>query len=55
MEAAAGGLRLADVFVLIDDPKQASKVKYDLAELMVVAVNAALVGADTFIEIEHWA
>lgn len=54
MEAAIG-LRLADVFVCIDDPRQASKVKHDLVELLVVAVNAALVGADTFVEIELWA
>jgi len=52
---AASGLRLADVFISIDDPRQASKVKHDLVELLVVAVNAALVGADTFVEIELWA
>lgn len=54
MEAAIG-LRLADVFVCIDDPRQASKVKHDLVERLIVAVNAALVGADTFVEIELWA
>jgi len=48
-------LRLADVFVSIDDPRQAGKVKHDLVELLVVAVNAVLVGADTFQEIELWA
>lgn len=51
----AGRLRLADVFVSIDDPRQAGKVKHDLVELLVVAVNAVLVGADTFQEIELWA
>jgi predicted transposase YbfD/YdcC len=50
-----GRLRLADVFVLIDDPRQAAKVEHDLVELLVVAVNAVLVGADTFVEIELWA
>src|SRR5271157_1114216 len=50
-----GGLRLADVFVSISDPRQASKVEHDLVELLVVAVNAVLVGADTFVEIELWA
>jgi predicted transposase YbfD/YdcC len=50
-----GRLRLADVFVSITDPRQASKVEHDLVELLVVAVNAVLVGADTFIEIEAWA
>ncbi len=48
-------LRLADVFVTITDPRQASKVEHDLVELLVVAVNAVLVGADTFVEIELWA
>ena len=51
----AGRLRLADVFVSIEDPRQTAKVKHDLVELLVVAVNAVLVGADTFTEIELWA
>jgi predicted transposase YbfD/YdcC len=50
-----GRLRLADVFVSITDPRQAGKVEHDLVELLVVAVNAVLVGADTFVEIELWA
>jgi predicted transposase YbfD/YdcC len=50
-----GKLRLADVFVTITDPRQAGKVEHDLVELLVVAVNAVLVGADTFVEIELWA
>ena len=50
-----GRLRLADVFVSIQDPRQAAKVEHDLVELLVVAVNAVLVGADTFVEIELWA
>lgn len=48
-------LRLADVFVTIRDPRQGRKVKHDLVELLVVAVNAVLVGADTFVDIELWA
>ncbi|GHT98190.1 hypothetical protein FACS1894154_03080 [Betaproteobacteria bacterium] len=48
-------LRLADVFVSITDPRQPGKVSHDLVELLVVAVNAVLVGADTFAEIEWWA
>lgn len=48
-------LRLADVFVSITDPRQRWKVEHDLVELLVVAVNAVLVGADTFVEIELWA
>lgn len=48
-----GKLRLADVFVSITDPRQPGKVEHDLVELLVVAVNAVLVGADTFVEIER--
>ncbi|MCL2020627.1 MAG: ISAs1 family transposase [Betaproteobacteria bacterium] len=50
-----GKLCLADVFVSISDPRQAGKVRHDLVELLVVAVNAVLVGAYTFVEIELWA
>jgi len=48
-------LRLADVIVSIRDQRQRRKVEHDLVELLVVAVNAVLVGADTFVEIELWA
>jgi len=51
----ANGLRLSDVFVCIQDPRQKAKVRHDLVELLVVAVNAVLVGAETFVEIELWA
>jgi predicted transposase YbfD/YdcC len=51
----AGRLRLADMFVSIEDPRQAAKVEHDLVELLVVAVAAVLAGADTFVEIEIWA
>ena len=50
-----GKLSLAEVFVSITDPRQAKKVQHDPAELLVVALNAVLVGADTFVEIELWA
>lgn len=50
-----GRLRLADVFASMSDPRQAGKVEHDLVELLVIAVNAVLVGADTFVEIELWA
>jgi hypothetical protein len=36
----------------IRDPRQAAKVEHDLVEMPVVAVNAVMVGADTFVEIE---
>ena len=48
-------LRLGDVFVGVRDPRQGTKVMHDLVELLVVAVCAVLVGADTFVGIEEWA
>ena len=48
-------LQLGSVFVGIADPRQKKKVDHDLLELLVVAVCSVLVGADTFVEIEHWA
>lgn len=50
-----GKLRLADVFVSITDPRQTRKTRHDLVEVLVVAVNGVLAGADTFVEIEAWA
>lgn len=50
-----GRLRLADVFVSISDPRQTKKTRHDLVEVLVVAVNGVLAGADTFVEIEAWA
>lgn len=50
-----GKLSLADVFVSITDPRQAKKTRHDLVEVLVVAVNGVLAGADTFVEIEAWA
>ncbi|GHU13768.1 hypothetical protein FACS189441_1930 [Betaproteobacteria bacterium] len=49
------GLRLTDVFVSITDPRQTKKIRYDLVEMLVVAVSGVLSGADTFVEIEGWA
>lgn len=46
---------MADVFATITDPRQAGKVAHNPIKLLVVAVNAVLVGADTFVEIELWA
>lgn len=48
-------LKLSDVFVSITDPRQEKKVEHDLVEVLVIAVNAVLVGADSFVEIELWA
>ena len=50
-----GGLRVAEVFVGIRDPRQARKVEHDLVELLVIAVCGVLAGADDFVEIEEWA
>jgi hypothetical protein len=48
-------LKLTDVFVSITDPRQAKKTRYDLVEILVVAVSGVLAGANTFVEIEAWA
>jgi len=48
-------ITLADVFVSITDPRQSAKVRYDLVEVLTVAVCAVLSGADTLVEIELWA
>jgi hypothetical protein len=42
-----GGLRFADIFVLTIDSRQAGKMARNLLEILVVAVNAALVGVHT--------
>ncbi len=46
-------LRLANVFVSIEDPGQAVKVRHDLVELLVGAVNGVSADADAFVEIER--
>lgn len=51
---AEGRLCIADVFVGIDDPRQAKKVRHNLVELLVVAICAVVSGADTFVEVEAW-
>ncbi|MDR1425154.1 MAG: ISAs1 family transposase, partial [Azoarcus sp.] len=51
----ASRLRLADVFVSLTDPRQASKTRHNLVDALVVAVNGVLAGADNFVEIEAWA
>ena len=39
----------------MENPRQSAKVKHNLVELLVAAVNAVLVGAGPFVEIELWA
>lgn len=46
---------ILDVFASITDPRQSNKVQHALPEVLTVAVCGALVGADTFEEIEMWA
>ncbi|BCX82216.1 transposase [Methylomarinovum caldicuralii] len=48
-------LALSEVFVSIPDPRQSSKVTYDLVEVLVVVVCAVICGADTLVEVELWA
>lgn len=47
--------RAVDLLPKPQSPSQAARVEHYLVELPVVAVNAVLVGADTFVEIELWA
>ena len=49
-----GRLCMAEVFVGIDDPRQAKKVRHNLVEVLVVAICAVISGADTFVEVEAW-
>ena len=44
-----------DVFIHLQDPRQKSKVRHSLVEMLVIAVNAVLVGADNIVEIALWA
>ena len=43
------------MFVSITDPRQPRSPRHDLVEVLVVAVNGVLAGADTLVEIEAWA
>lgn len=46
---------LTQVFVSISDPRSARHTRYDLAELLTVAVCAVLSGVGDFVDIELWA
>jgi hypothetical protein len=48
----AAARRLPGVLLLAALPRQAAEVEHDLVELLVVAINAVLVGAGTFVKIE---
>lgn len=45
---------LHDLFASLPDPRQQSKIRHNLAEMLTVAVAAILCGADTCTEIQAW-
>jgi predicted transposase YbfD/YdcC len=49
------GKTLLDHFSALDDPRQAWKVAYPLAELLLVVLCGTIAGAENFVEIERWA
>ena len=53
--ASRNPTRLTDVFISSSDPRQSTKIRHDLVELLVITVNVVLVGADKFVEVELWA
>lgn len=50
---AQNPVRLVDVWSGVGGPRQAKKLAHDLVELLVLAVCAALSGADAFAAIER--
>lgn len=49
-----GKRSLIDHFSALDDPRQAWKVEYPLAEIMLLVLCATLAGADSFVDIRFW-
>jgi predicted transposase YbfD/YdcC len=49
------GKSLLDHFSALDDPRQAWKVAYPLAEILLSVLCGTLAGAEDFVEIERWA
>ena len=45
---------LIDYFSALDDPRQAWKVEYPLAEIMLVVLCATMAGAENFVETARW-
>jgi predicted transposase YbfD/YdcC len=45
---------LIDYFSALEDPRQAWKVEYPLAEIMLLVLCATLAGAETFVETAQW-
>lgn len=54
MATASTNRSLIDHFSGLDDPRQAGKVVYPLAEVMLLILCATLAGADGFVDIRRW-
>jgi predicted transposase YbfD/YdcC len=48
------GTTFLDHFSALDDPRQACKVVYPLAEILLLVLCGTIAGAETFVEIERW-
>jgi DDE_Tnp_1-associated len=48
------GTTFFDHFSALDDPRQAGKVVYPLAEILLLVLCGTIAGAETFVEIERW-
>lgn len=48
-------MSLLDHFSALEDPRQAWKVGYPLAEVLLVVLCGTMAGAENFVEIERWA
>jgi hypothetical protein len=48
------GTTFLDHFSALDDPRQAGKVVYPLAEILLLVLCGTIAGAETFVEIERW-
>ena len=49
------GAALLDHFSALEDPRQAWKVTYPLAEILLIVLCGTMAGAEDFVEIERWA
>ncbi len=45
---------LLDHFAALKDPRQLVKVLYPLPEVLLLVLCATIVGADDFVEVQHW-
>lgn len=49
------GTSLLDHFSALEDPRQAWKIGYPLAEILLVVLCGTIAGAENFVEVERWA